>query len=179
MTADAITPNGPLIVTAQLSRSDQAWADGLRRVHYPTDRNLVPAHITLFHHLPPSLHAELRALLKALVNRAAPEAALGQPFGSGGHVALAVESAGLLEMRAIIADRFDRLLVPQDRALKRLHITVQNKVAPAVAKETLGLMRTQLRPRPLDIAGFAVWVYEGGPWSALSQHRFRSPANAS
>ncbi|MCW2366760.1 hypothetical protein M2341_002207 [Sphingobium sp. B7D2B] len=166
-------PRGPLIITAQLKDADQAWADRLRQAHYPAARNQVPPHITLFHHLPPSLHTELRTMLKGLVDRPAPSASLGEPFGSGGLVALAVESAGLLEMRAAIAERFARHLIPQDRALNRLHITVQNKVAPSVAKETLALLRTQHRPAPLGIAGLAVWVYEGGPWSPLSQHRFR------
>ena len=166
-------PRGPLIVTAQLRSADQAWADGLRQTHYPAGRNQVPAHITLFHHLPPSLHAELRTMLKGLVDRPPPPASLGEPFRSGGLVALAVESGELLDIRAMIAERFERHLIPQDRALKRLHITVQNKVAPSVAKETLALLRTQIRPAPLGIAGLAVWVYEGGPWSALSQHRFR------
>ncbi|RZL99804.1 MAG: 2'-5' RNA ligase family protein, partial [Sphingomonas sp.] len=45
----------PIIVTAVFGAEDFAWADGLRRAHFPPDRNIVPAHLTLFHHLAPSL----------------------------------------------------------------------------------------------------------------------------
>ena len=56
----------PIIVTALMGGADFAWADGLRRAHFPPERNWLPAHITLFHHLPPSLLDEVAARLKRL-----------------------------------------------------------------------------------------------------------------
>ena len=53
----------PLIVTAELPDDVLAWADGLRRAHFPPERNWLVAHVTLFHALPPSVHDELVRLL--------------------------------------------------------------------------------------------------------------------
>src|SRR5690606_9346017 len=49
----------PLIVTATFGAADQAWLEDLRRAHYPQERNQVPAHLTLFRQLPPSVEPEL------------------------------------------------------------------------------------------------------------------------
>ena len=56
----------PIVVTALMGAEDFAWADSLRRAHFPPERNKVPAHISLFHHLPPSLLPELSDRMKQL-----------------------------------------------------------------------------------------------------------------
>ena len=56
----------PIIVTALLGSADFGWADGLRRAHFPPERNKIPAHISLFHHLPPARLEELMRLMKTL-----------------------------------------------------------------------------------------------------------------
>jgi hypothetical protein len=61
----ASSPSAPIIITATLGPEDLAWADGLRRAHFPADRNVLPAHLTLFHHLPPSLLPEVKRLLSS------------------------------------------------------------------------------------------------------------------
>jgi len=165
--------SAPIIVTAMLGASDFAWADGLRRAHYPPERNLVPAHITLFHHLPPSTADELREQLKAEVRGRAPAARLSGLRHLGEGVAYQVDSPELEAIRERLADHFTGLLMPQDQAPWRPHITVQNKVAPKVAKALLGELEAAFRPRPLKIAGLASWWYRGGLWEPLSVHRFR------
>ena len=52
----------PLIVTATLPPSEFAWADALRRAHFPPERNYLQAHVTLFHALPPFVEDEARGL---------------------------------------------------------------------------------------------------------------------
>lgn len=42
------------ILTAELDRASFDWLDGLRRAHFPQERNLLPAHLTLFHRLSPA-----------------------------------------------------------------------------------------------------------------------------
>jgi hypothetical protein len=39
------------ILTAELDPASFAWLDWLRREHFPPERNLLPAHLTLFHRL--------------------------------------------------------------------------------------------------------------------------------
>ena len=60
---------GALIVTAEIAQRDFSWLEHLRRSHYPAERNQVPAHLTMFHALPPSAEAEVRARL-AIVGQA-------------------------------------------------------------------------------------------------------------
>ena len=58
--------NKPIIMTALMGKADFAWADRMRRQYYPAERNVVSAHITLFHHLPPQALAELKASIVEL-----------------------------------------------------------------------------------------------------------------
>ena len=92
---------GPLIVTAELRPADFAWLNDLRRRHYPAERNRVPAHLTMFHALPPSAEYEIRQLLANDV-----EQRLRRAHGSagvmnlGGGVALRIASEDLDTIRA-------------------------------------------------------------------------------
>ena len=166
----------PIIVTAQLGAADQRWADALRSAHYPPERNHLRAHLTLFRHLPPSLAVDLDAQLAALAREARPCAIVTGPFSQGDGVAIAVRSDELLSMREDLAMRFERYLTPQDRAVPRLHITVQNKVTPAIARATLERLRGEVRLRAIEIAALACWHYRGGPWSPIRRYPFRGGA---
>lgn len=163
----------PIIVTAMLGASDFAWAEGLRRAHYPPDRNQVPAHITLFHHLPPGIAEELREQLKVETRASAPSARLCGLRHLGQGVAFQIESDELEAIRDRLADHFTGLLIPQDQAPWRPHITVQNKVTPGEAKALLTALQKGFAPRPLQIVGLASWRYRGGPWDRLSEHKFK------
>jgi 2'-5' RNA ligase len=163
----------PLIVSALLAPADFAWADSLRRAHFPPERNLLPAHLTLFHHLPPSLGPELKQRLAEAAQGGAPGARTRGLLSLGRGVAIRIDSPGLEQMRADLADAFAGMLTPQDQAGWRPHITIQNKVAPAEAKSLLTLLEKGWRDRPLGIAGLAAWHYRGGPWELLSRHMFR------
>ena len=163
----------PIIVTALMGAADFAWADGLRRAHFPPERNWLGAHITLFHHLPPSALGEVAGRLKRLGAGPPPTARLTDVMLLGRGVAYRVESPELLAMRAELADAFAGMLTPQDQAKPRLHITIQNKVTPDAAKALADKLRADFRPRPLAIAGLAAWHYRGGPWELAMKAMFR------
>jgi hypothetical protein len=163
----------PIIVTALMGAADFAWADGLRRAHFPPERNWLGAHITLFHHLPPSALGEVAGRLKRLGAGPRPTARRTDVMLLGRGVAYRVESPELLAMRAELADAFAGMLTPQDQAKPRLHITIQNKVTPDAAKALADKLRADFRPRPLAIAGLAAWHYRGGPWELAMKAMFR------
>ena len=163
----------PIIVTALMGAADFAWADGLRRAHFPPERNWLGAHINLFHHLPPSALEEVAGRLKRLGAGPRPAARLTDVMLLGRGVAYRVESPELLAMRAELADAFAGMLTPQDQAKPRLHITIQNKVTPDAAKALADKLRADFRPRPLVIAGLAAWHYRGGPWEMAMKAMFR------
>lgn len=174
MTGDhAAALPAPIIVTALMGATDFAWADGLRRAHFPPERNVLSAHVTLFHHLPPSLLPELAERLKGLCRGPAPSARLADVMLLGQGVAYRIDSPDLMAIRDDLADAFAGMLTPQDHARPRLHVTVQNKVKPDVAKALAAQLRADFRPRPFVIAGLAAWHYRGGPWEPAMKAMFR------
>lgn len=156
-----------------MGAADFAWADGLRRAHFPPERNVLSAHITLFHHLPPSVLGEVSDRLKGLCRAPAPAARLSEVMMLGRGVAYRIDSPELAAMRDELAEAFTGLLTPQDQARPRLHVTVQNKVTPLEAKALAEQLRTDFVPRPFAIAGLAAWHYRGGPWELAMKASFR------
>ena len=152
---------------------DNGWLQELRRTHYPPERNQVPAHLTLFHHLPPSLEAELRQRLSVYTATPPPRATVAGVIDLGAGTALRIQSEELEDIRADLAEAFRGLLTPQDAAPWRPHVTIQNKVEPKEARRLQERLRATFRPRPLDIRGLASWRYLGGPWEPIRQHVFR------
>ncbi len=145
----------PIIVTALLGDTDFAWLDGQRKAHFPPQRNQLRAHLTMFHHLPPSVADGLMEVLKAEVRAARPAARVAGLINLGGGVAYRIESDELAEIRARLADVFAGCLTPQDAAGWRPHVTVQNKVPSSVARALLAELSANFTPRPLVIAGLA------------------------
>jgi hypothetical protein len=147
MTAAAEPARAPIIVTALFGDGDNGWLQELRRAHYPAERNQVPAHLTLFHHLP--------------------------PIDLGEGTALRVDSDELEDMRHDLAEALRGLLTPQDMAPWRPHVTIQNKVEPREARRLQAQLRASFEPRPLSIRGLASWRYLGGPWERVKAYTFR------
>ena len=170
----AVAVSGALIVTAELGQPDFAWADSLRRRHFPPERNQIHAHLTIFHALPPSSDTELRTRLAHLARCAPPAATIAGLMDLGGGVAFRVVSTGLDAIRAELADGLHGMLSAQDAAGWRPHITIQNKVAPKIARELIRSLERDFVPRPLAIAGLGLHRYLGGPWERLGIYRFRA-----
>ena len=163
----------PIIVSALFGATDFAYFDGLRRTHFPPERNIIPAHLTLFHHLAPDLAAELKQRLSAETRGIAPpRARMGGLINLGRGVAFRIESPELEDIRARLTEAFAPMLTPQDRAGWRPHVTIQNKVLPAAAKSLLATLSAGFVVRPVAIVGLASWWYRGGPWEPLSRHMF-------
>lgn len=164
----------PIIVTALIGDPDFAYLDGLRRAHFPPERNVLRAHLTLFHHLPPSCADELKQLLRDEARGNDPQARLSGLINLGGGVAFRIETPDLEDIRARIAERFAPMLLPQDRNPWRAHVTVQNKVKAPEARALLEQLSADFKPRPLALSGLAAWWYRGGPWEPIAAYSFRT-----
>ncbi|MFL6741097.1 MAG: 2'-5' RNA ligase family protein [Sphingomicrobium sp.] len=164
---------GALIVTAELGQADFAWLEGLRRTHYPAERNRVPAHLTMFRALPPSAEREVRARLAALGKAPAPRARIEGLMNLGGGVALRVVSPDLDAIRSELAHDLHGLLGSQDSGGWRPHVTIQNKVAPKVARALMADLERAFVPRPLAIGGLGLHRYVGGAWERVAVYPFR------
>jgi 2'-5' RNA ligase superfamily protein len=163
----------PLVLTLLLDEATQAWLDALRRAHFPPERNLVPAHVTLFHALP---GAELDSVLAALAvecGGVAPAGVrIGPPRFLGRGVALSVAAPAVEALRARLAARWRAWLSPQDRQGWRPHATVQNKVAAERARALHAELAASLPPREGRAEGLLLWRYRGGPWEPAGRCGF-------
>jgi 2'-5' RNA ligase len=164
----------PIIVTALIGEPDFTVLDTMRRQHFPPERNHLRAHLTMFHHLPPSIKAELCNALHKAARGYDPVARLTGLIHLGSGVAFRVESPALEDIRSMLADRFTGLLTPQDQSPWRPHITIQNKVGDSAAKTLINQLTTDFKPRPLRLSGLAAWHYRGGPWEPIAAFAFRT-----
>jgi 2'-5' RNA ligase len=163
----------PLILTLALDAASTTRFEALRREHFPPGRNLVPAHLTLFHHLPGDHLADITPAIAAACREHGPFAAevTGLRFLGRG-VAYAVESPELRVLRAGLAHAWAPWLTPQDRQPFRPHVTVQNKAAPAEARALLERLGAGLAPFPVRAEGLLLWRYLGGPWETAGRYPF-------
>lgn len=169
--------DAPLIVTAQLPAELHRWATRLRDAHFPPERNFLEAHVTLFHAIPPMCESELRECLKTLASEFAPVPArvLGV-VSLGRGTAIGLESAAMLDIRDMIADRFHGMLTGQDQHRPRLHVTIQNKVSPQEAKALQSEIALVVEPRSFEFKGLQLFAYRGGPWESIADFAFRGKA---
>lgn len=163
----------PFILTALLPKDLQSWATNLRDCYFPSERNFLEAHVTLFHALPPQYQGEIESACKQLAREFAPiEAELVgvMPLGKG--TALKLESGAMLALRDSLADKFHGLLTGQDQHRPRLHITIQNKVTIEEAKALQAELQDFIEPRRFAFRGLGLFRYRSGPWEACSEYLF-------
>lgn len=163
----------PLLITAELSGDVLAWADALRRKHYPADRNRLRAHVTLFHTLPPSAEGEVRRLLGELAKQAPPEARVTGIWNMGKGTAFDIESPGMAELHELMQRRFAGIMSVQDDRELRLHVTVQNKVSHEEARELQQELKASFEPRSFRFRGFGLYAWRDSLWRPIAEFPFR------
>jgi 2'-5' RNA ligase len=164
----------PLILTLSLDPASFARLDALRRAHFPPERNLLSAHLTLFHALPGEALAEIRANLATLAAGTPPmPLAFAGLRSLGRGVAFTVESPPLAALRGMLVGAWHGWLTPQDRQGFRPHVTVQNKVSAEEARALLARLSAGFAAFEGQGTGLALWHYRGGPWEAVENFPFR------
>lgn len=163
----------PLILTLAFDEPTFARFDGERRRHFPEALNRIPAHATLFHHLPGDRERGVIEAITALARTVPPPevAVTGLRF-TGRGVAYALDSDALARFRARLAQEFAAHLTAQDRQGWRPHVTVQNKVDPKVARALHADLQQGFAPFRFTAPGIVLWRYLGGPWEEVSTMTF-------
>ena len=174
MSATAANATAPLILTLRLDAASFARLDALRRAHFPPPINHLRAHLTLFHHLPGARLAEVCEALAAVADRAPFPLEFPRVRSLGRGVAAEVSSAELGRVRAELAARFRPHLTPQDAQGFRAHVTVQNKVDPAAARDLKAHLQAGWAPWEGRGEGLLLHRYRGGPWEAEAEFPFRA-----
>jgi hypothetical protein len=164
----------PLVLTLLLDDESQDWLQALRDAHFPPERNIVPAHVTLFHALPGAEAAVIRAALTAACAGApaGTPVRLGPPRLLGRGVALAVAAPAIAALRAGLAAAWGGWLTRQDAQGWRPHATIQNKVDPATARALHASLAATLSERSARAEALLLWHYRGGPWEAAGRFPF-------
>ncbi|WP_342150627.1 2'-5' RNA ligase family protein [Methylorubrum sp. SB2] len=167
----------PLILTLQMDAVAFAEFDGLRRRHFPEKLNHIPAHATLFHHLPGDDADAVIETVTALARaEPAPEVAVTGVRFTGRGVAYSLESEPLAAFRGRVAGAFRDALTAQDRQGWRPHVTVQNKVKPETARALHASLAHGFAPSRFRAPGVLLWRYLGGPWERLATIPFGGAA---
>ncbi|MBM6581793.1 2'-5' RNA ligase family protein [Microvirga sp. BT689] len=161
-------PAAPLILTLQLDERSSAFFDSQRRRYFPPERNFIPAHLTLFHHLPGEHLASIQHDIEACASGQQPfplDVTGLRSLGRG--VAYALASPELEDLRRHFALQWNDWLKPQDRQKHQPHVTVQNKVDPTQARALLEDLSDGFRSFEIVGVGLDLWWYRGGPWEKV------------
>lgn len=164
--------SAPLVVTLLLAEDAQQRFDRLREQHFPADRNHLAAHVTLFHALPGEQLPRVSDDLAAAAARPGFEVAVTGLRLLGRGVAYDLAAAELTALRGELAGSWAPWLTRQDAGGKHAHVTVQNKVAPATARELHARLAGSFTPEHVPAVGLGLWRYLGGPWEPVQRFGF-------
>jgi hypothetical protein len=165
----------PLILTLQIDDQSFSFFNTLRKTHFPPALNYLDAHLTLFHHLPSgelSIEDDLKVWSReqTVLTLQVTEV---KSIGKG--VAYKIECPALTVLHKRMQNKWSHWLTPQDKQKLWPHITVQNKVSPAEARNTLAVLQASFQPFTGYGLGFHLWSYEGGPWRFRVSFPFVQP----
>ncbi len=162
-----------MVVTLLLDPEAQERFDRLRAAHFPAERNHLAAHVTLFHALPGEQVDAVSADLADAARRPAFDVAVTGLRLLGRGVAYTLEAPELTALRATLVAAWGPWLTPQDRQRHAPHVTVQNKVEPAVARALRDRLAAGFAPYRVAARGLGLWRYLGGPWAPVDAYPFR------
>ena len=165
--------SAPLILTLTLDGAAQTYFNALRRQHFPARINYLAAHLTLFHHLPGAEEAAVRARLHELCRAQVPlPLAVTGLRSLGRGVAFTLENNELRALHRTLQAAFGSWFTPQDQQPLQPHVTIQNKVEPAEARQLLTDLQADFAPFGAVGTGLQLWAYRQGPWESLAVFPF-------
>jgi hypothetical protein len=161
----------PLIATSVIDSSAQEYFNSLRKQHFPPERNYINAHLTLFHALPDELW--IKADLKELASmqhsfQAKSETIVSLGFGT----AFKIVSPELSRIHRKLQQSWYDHLTNQDKQKRNFHITIQNKVDAAIAKDLQQSLMYNFKTIDFHVYGIQLWRYLNGPWEFVAQYDF-------
>lgn len=168
----------PLILTARIAENDIARFNQLRLAHFPPDRNVLDAHLTMFHRLPGEYEDAIVAQLEQVAedyDAFTSDVSGLRHLGAG--VAYSITSPALQDIRATLKARFTSWLGSQDMQRWQPHITVQNKASKAKADELYRDLSETFLAHSICIIGLDLWDYLGGPWRHSKFAAFKGPSD--
>ncbi|MGP4694203.1 2'-5' RNA ligase family protein [Agrobacterium cavarae] len=165
----------PLVLTARIAEGDIEAFDRLRQRHFPPDRNVLGAHLTMFHRLPSEYRDTIVETLKSVAAQAETMAAAVNGLRHlGAGVAFLITCPALEDIRARLNTEFVARRGSQDMQTWRLHITIQNNPPRATADALYRDLNASFEPHTIEIDGLDLWNYLGGPWERVAFASFEA-----
>lgn len=171
--ADLIGATAAFVLTLEMDGESFAALEALRRRYYAPERNLVPAHLTLFGRLPVERGREIKALLGHVAAGERPlelECEGARAIEKG--VAIFLQSPRLHALRESLATEWSPWLDPGDGIGFRPHVTIQTTESDREISQTLQKLRGERLPRSVRGTGLHLWRYRDGPWTSERLFRF-------
>ena len=167
------SPPAPFVLTLEMDGESFARFDQLRRQHYPPERNMVPAHVTLFYRLPGGEGREIKALLgKAAAKEKIFPVVVGEVKAMERGVAIMLHAPQLSALRRALAAEWWPWLTDQDRLGFRPHVTIANNLGAGEARQIRESVAVTFRAPAMRAVGLHLWRYRNGPWESERLFRF-------
>jgi 2'-5' RNA ligase len=159
------------ILTLRFDPLSQQHFDAMRQRYFPPERNLVPAHLTLFHVLPTTEEICSTLAMIARATRVFPVAVTGlRSLGRG--VTYTLAGAEVYSLHRLLSFSFAGLLSAQDQQKFRPHVVIQNKSTEEQARVLLAELQAGFESFTVEAHGLDLWHYRDGPWEMARQFDF-------
>lgn len=169
-----MTDRAPFLVTLGMDSPSFAQLDTLRDHYFPARRNVVPAHLCLFHKLPGTEGEAIFEALKLATMKMAPiPLRFGRLEKHSGGMAVAVDAPGLARIHAWLNSRFSIWLTPQDRQPFWPHVTLMDHSPKPKVDRAFADLSATWEPWNGTGESLLLWRYRDGPWGLASEFRFR------
>ena len=173
----------PLIISLTLDDALQSHITNLRGKYFPTARNHLQGHITLFHAIPSSNVSEVKAHIEQLCSSTAKFPVRLRPptLSKNSKAVFAPLSANpLYNVHESLQHGFQKKLrlnlTQQDSNPKFWpHATIINKVSEEEALDAFEALQESKEVQSLakgEALGLDLWYYRGGPWSHVRRFDF-------
>lgn len=174
-----VAPDAVLIVTLGFDPATFERLDGMRSRYFPPERNFIPAHVSLFHHLPGVHEGDIDATLAEAARASGTiDLAFREVRRMDRGFLIAVDAPMLAEVHARLARSFRAWLTPQDRQPFRAHVTIMNKAEREDAARAFDEVRAGWAPWRGIGDRLLLWEYRGGPWDAVAEYPFSGTSDA-
>lgn len=163
----------PVILTLKINGEAAKYFTNLRTKYFPSERNYLDAHLTLFHHLPGNEPHIFESVKIVCLQQKPINLQVTQVVSIGAGIAFKLEAEVLKQIHKKLQQQWIQWLIPQDKQTLWPHITIQNKVDRQTALQTQQELDTNFQPFEIQGLGFSLWEYLGGPWKLLETVDFK------
>lgn len=169
------TENGsqPVIITCKFEDEVEEYFNSLRQQYFPTAKNLVKAHLTLFHHILMPAENVLNLVKQNTLNTKPFDLSVERITFTGRGVAVVITSDELMHLHKNLQQVFKAVLTPQDKQGLWPHITIQNKASVSESKALAIGLQQRFKPFTATVIRLELFYYLNGPWKVIDDVYFK------